>query len=527
MWSTSSRMRRARSGPTRSTFCRNKPHRQRVHRVADVDRERGAELPVQGRRAAARLAAVLDVVVHQECVVQHLEARGGGDGLARPAAEGPADGQAERGTKALARLRDERAQRGVEVLAGFGRRDRVVHGRERQVAVPGEALGEPGRAFRDIGLRQCGRVARFRPKSRRLGLAVEHRHAALELVAERRPAPGPTVRPGRRPPRAHGVARSSWSRVLCSGCVSGAMPGERSGDGTEHRVGCFDGGGRHRHQPAVPGQAEAEADRVVLAQGSERERLVQRPDAAARCGVAVAVEERVDGVPGCLVRPLHGRQVRVGPHVVGRQEQVRDGGGRVGAQPPAVHEVDQQGFGVGEQSGVVGIAVDGGVEEPADEVVVAQDVLFAGRVHRPLELAPHLPADLLPGVLGGAAAVRRGGVPVGDVHGEDALDRLRPVAVHRARPPDVDLGDAGERPLGVDVDRVSAHHAHRAAQVELHAVHPLQARVGELPHAGQARIGGQERGGEHQRRPFGGQRAHVVVAHERLGAAAARRPGRR
>ena len=88
-------------------------------------------------------------------------------------------------------------------------------------------------------------------------------------------------------------------------------------------------------------------------------------------------------------------------------------------------------------------------------------------------------------VLGGAAAVRRRGVPVGDVHGEDALDRLRPVAVHRARPPDVDLGDAGERPLGVDVDRVSAHHAHRAAQVELHAVHPLQARVGELAHGGQ------------------------------------------
>ena len=147
-----------------------------------------------------------------------------------------------------------------------------------------------------------------------------------------------------------------------------------------------------------------------------------------------------------------------------------------------------------------------------------------GDVHRPLELAPHLPADLLPAVLGGAAPVRCRGVPVRDVHGEDALDRLRPVAVHRARPPDVDLGDAGERPLGVDVDRVSADHPHRAAQVELHAVHPLQTRVGELAHAGQPRIGGQEPGGEHRRRSFGGQRADVVVAHERLGTAPVRDP---
>ena len=215
MWSTSSRMRRARAGPTRSTFCRNKPIDSAFIASPTLTARGVPSCRCKCRRAAARLAAVLDVVVHQECVVQHLEARGGGDGLARPAAERPADGQAERGTKALARLRHERAQGGVEVLAGFGRRDRVVHGRERQTAVPGEALGEPGRAVRDIGLRRAG-VARFRPSR----VAWASRSSTGTLPRARRgapPAPAQRVRPRRRPPRG-----AAWRDPAGRGCPAAA-----------------------------------------------------------------------------------------------------------------------------------------------------------------------------------------------------------------------------------------------------------------------------------------------------------------
>src|SRR5207302_2896189 len=64
-------------------------HRERIHGVTGVDGQGGADASVHGRLAASRQTAVLDVVVHQEGVVEELEAGGRGQRRLGAAAVGP------------------------------------------------------------------------------------------------------------------------------------------------------------------------------------------------------------------------------------------------------------------------------------------------------------------------------------------------------------------------------------------------------------------------------------------------------
>ena len=66
------------------------PKRVRHHRVADVDRERSAQLGMQARDAPPAFALVLDVVVDEKGVMQQLERSGGRQCVFQLAAEGPA-----------------------------------------------------------------------------------------------------------------------------------------------------------------------------------------------------------------------------------------------------------------------------------------------------------------------------------------------------------------------------------------------------------------------------------------------------
>ena len=70
--------------------------------VAGVDRQGHADLRVEGRRAAAQLAVVLDVVVDEERVVEHLDGGRRRERVVELAAERDARRQAQAGTDRLA-----------------------------------------------------------------------------------------------------------------------------------------------------------------------------------------------------------------------------------------------------------------------------------------------------------------------------------------------------------------------------------------------------------------------------------------
>ena len=189
MWSTSSRMRNRALGAEPLDVLPEQPHRERVHRVADVDGERGAELPVQRGTASPRLAAVLDVVVHEERVVQHLDARRGGRGRRRPAAECPADWPDRARAEGLCSVaRRTCAEGSVEVLPGFGRGTASSHRRQRPRAVPGEALGEAAGPSRDVARRRSGApVSASRLPAERGRLRLPSRTGTLPSSSSRTP----------------------------------------------------------------------------------------------------------------------------------------------------------------------------------------------------------------------------------------------------------------------------------------------------------------------------------------------------
>lgn len=91
------------------------------------------------------------------------------------------------------------------------------------------------------------------------------------------------------------------------------------------------------------------------------------------------------------------------------------------------------------------------------------------------------------------------------------MDLRVPVAAQRARAPEADLRDAGQRPLGVDVDHVAVDHGHVAPQVELDTVHPVDVAC-ERPDRLEAGVGAEQAGGEQRRDALDGQRADVVIA---------------
>ena len=99
--------------------------------------------------------------------------------------------------------------------------------------------------------------------------------------------------------------------------------------------------------PYRPRQALLVAHSIVGAPGLQQLRLVEVPQPARRRVRARVLEDPVDRAPGRLVGGLHGGQIGECLHVVGGQEQIRDGCHRPWPEPPGIDEIDKQRLGVG------------------------------------------------------------------------------------------------------------------------------------------------------------------------------------
>ena len=139
-------------------------------RIARVERECRAVLGGQGRAAAPAQAAVDDVVVHEERVVQQLDRHGGRQDVRRPAAEGAGSGQAEGRAQGLAGPARVDARDAVEPGVRLPVGDRVEHR-------PAHGVVHRGQAILD--------EVRVRPRSWRPKQARRPRSASTRLRAPR------------------------------------------------------------------------------------------------------------------------------------------------------------------------------------------------------------------------------------------------------------------------------------------------------------------------------------------------------
>ncbi len=102
----------------------------------------------------------------------------------------------------------------------------------------------------------------------------------------------------------------------------------------EQRRRTADGVGGDLHERIVPRQAGLVSRRVVQPPRRQDLGLLQRPHVTARAGEFHRVEQSVHRAPRRLIGAFHGREVGMRAHIVRRQEQVRNGGGRLGTQSP-------------------------------------------------------------------------------------------------------------------------------------------------------------------------------------------------
>ena len=129
-------------------------------------------------------------------------------------------------------------------------------------------------------------------------------------------------------------------------------------------------------------------------------------------------------------------------HVVGGQEQIRDGCHRPRPEPPRVDEVDEQRLGVGLEQ-----RIDIEIQVPVDQVLVLEHV-GALHVQAALQLVPDLVPDLATGALPGGLPVQAGRVPVGDVDRDHPADVSVAEAAQVDVSPELRLGHGRERPWG-------------------------------------------------------------------------------
>ena len=138
-----------------------------------------------------------------------------------------------------------------------------------------------------------------------------------------------------------------------------------------------------------------------------------------------------------------------------------------------------------------------------------------------LELVPDLREDLVrAAALGDLAREPARPLPLRDVDREDPAGPPVPAPREVDAGPELLLRDRGQRPLGVDVDRVAVDERHVAVEVEEHPVHPAR---DEPVEALQARLGGPQGGRGELAHDLDGQRGDVVVGAHR--APADRRAG--
>ena len=144
------------------------------------------------------------------------------------------------------------------------------------------------------------------------------------------------------------------------------------------------------------------------------------------------------------------------------------------------------------------------------QILVAQHFV-SGVIERALELQPCLAHHLFTRALHGRASVRPRLRPVGDIDREDAVHVAVSEQLGRHVAPELELRDARERPFGVDVNHMPVRRRHRAVQIELHAVHPLQVH-GQRAQVGKRRVGCRQAAVHHGGHVLERQRCQIMVA---------------
>ena len=231
-------------------------------------------------------------------------------------------------------------------------------------------------------------------------------------------------------------------------------------------------------------------------------------DLARLARAALGVEDGVHGAPRRLVGALHAREIGVGLHVVGGEEQVLDADVRARSIEVRARRVHQ------ERRRVVHGPTGGELDVPV-EMAHHEARLVDAVAERVDELSPDLVEHLFGGAVHrGFSEARCDGVPVADVDGEDVHHVAGTVAAHAALP-ELPLRDGAERPGRIGIRDVTTAHGHGTREEELRADHRRH-RVLEAAHAGQCGIGVRKRIGDERLRAIERQREYVVIGGDDL-----------
>ena len=235
-----------RRGPELLDALAEEAHGKGIHGVAGVHGNGYPDTTMHRGRTAPRVAAVLDVVVHEKSVVQHFDAGGGGKCVLRAATQRARCRDAQRRTQPLARTVDEVFHKPIEVLLRLLGR---YPGRERvgqHVAVPGEPLQESRRPCAIAGDRRGADYHRLGFEPRCIGRAGAHHRAAARKLGDTRHSPLAPLERVRRTAHEGRHFLQQRTRLL------------------EQRRRIADGVGRDLHERIVPGQPGPIARRIVL-----------------------------------------------------------------------------------------------------------------------------------------------------------------------------------------------------------------------------------------------------------------------
>ena len=154
-------------------------HGERVHGIAGIHGNWDPRAAMHCRDAAPQVAAVFNIVVHEKCIVQHLQAGGGGKRILAAAAQRPRGRDAQGRAKTLARPVDELLHEPIQVPLRFPRRHAFCQRLGEHAAIPDQSVQEARRAHDIAGGRhgvggldqhilQSGHISQAAPRRRRV-----------------------------------------------------------------------------------------------------------------------------------------------------------------------------------------------------------------------------------------------------------------------------------------------------------------------------------------------------------------------
>ena len=115
-------------------------------------------------------------------------------------------------------------------------------------------------------------------------------------------------------------------------------------------------------------QAERETDAIDLLNRLQEVRLPKGPEPGRRRGRTACQQQTIDSAASGFIRRLHAGNVRVGPDIVGRDEEVFQFHQGLGPVLQRTCRVDHQRFGIRHRIGVRKLDIR--IEEPCDQVRV-------------------------------------------------------------------------------------------------------------------------------------------------------------